>query len=371
MLEQPHNLKTIVEAIEIPDTYYDLARERYRTIGEHLVRDKSTVRLFEPDVHSQGSFRLGTAIRPLGEAEEYDVDLVCTLRLLTKEDVTQEELRQLIRGELDDYVARNAMKAPPRDRPRCITLDYSGTPSFHVDVLPCIPEDGVTVQGLAADWAIPIEWAELAIAITDKNDPKYREKDTDWPSSNPDAYGRWFVDRMSRTAAFREAKGLAELPVYKRKLPLQRVVQLLKRHACNFFADEPRYRPISMLITTLSAKLYQGERSIEEAFFNIVPQLPTAVSSSNPSVPNPVNPLENFADKWVADSNYYHAYQDWCDQLNRDLADLSGIDRSKRENVAERGFKAKPRGSSVAMPHVHIAPTPISSPQGEKPWRTF
>lgn len=372
MLETPDNLESIIDAIEVPDSYYDLARERYRTIGEHLMREDSTVRQFAPYIHSQGSFRIGTAIRPLGDREEFDVDLVCRLNLLTKDDITQAQLRKMVAKELELYTVRYGMNSEPRDRPRCVTLDYAGKPAFHVDVLPCVPEDQVTIQEISLLGEIRSDWAVLAIAITDRDHPEFAEKTGSWPSSNPDAYGRWFVERMNLSRDIREAKGLAELPVYKRKLPLQRAVQLLKRHCCTFFSEAPTYRPISTIITTLAARLYLGERTVEDAFFSIVPGLSEAITRQNPTVVNPVNPRENFADKWSQDGGFYSAYQDWCCQLNQDLDTLRRGDLADRRRVAEGGFKASPRkGSEVGprIPRVQVIRTPVASSTGEKPWK--
>ena len=42
-------------------------------------RDDSELSDFDPTIYPQGSFALGTAVRPLGE-DQYDVDSVCLLR---------------------------------------------------------------------------------------------------------------------------------------------------------------------------------------------------------------------------------------------------------------------------------------------------
>lgn len=47
-------------------------------------RDASTVRSYDPKVYVQGSFRLGTTIRPSNENEEYDIDSVCEFGNLSK-----------------------------------------------------------------------------------------------------------------------------------------------------------------------------------------------------------------------------------------------------------------------------------------------
>ena len=49
----------------------------------------------------QGSFGRGTVIKPLNEDEEYDVDAVCELKYLSKTQLTQQHLKELLRVEMD------------------------------------------------------------------------------------------------------------------------------------------------------------------------------------------------------------------------------------------------------------------------------
>ncbi len=57
-------LEDLAASLEIPQGRYEQARDRYRSLGEWLHRDASTVRRYNPKIYAQGSFRLGTAIRP-------------------------------------------------------------------------------------------------------------------------------------------------------------------------------------------------------------------------------------------------------------------------------------------------------------------
>ena len=72
-------LEKMVELLELPDSAYQKAKDRYEDIGEYLGRDKSLCHDNDPHIFPQGSFRLGTAIRPLDESEEYDLDIACNL----------------------------------------------------------------------------------------------------------------------------------------------------------------------------------------------------------------------------------------------------------------------------------------------------
>jgi hypothetical protein len=71
------------------------------------------------------------------------------------------------------------------------------------------------------------------------------------------------------------------------------------------FATKPDSKPISMIITTLAGKAYQGEADIADALDRILSTMGSFVRPTVPRVPNPVNPAEDFADKW-GDPKYQH-----------------------------------------------------------------
>lgn len=84
------------------------------------------------------------------------------------------------------------------------------------------------------------------------------------------------------------------------KTTLQRVVQVLKVHRNHFFAPNLDLRPASVLLTTLAAQVYDGERDLFLAVRDTVEQMPGRVAHEHGRwlVANPVEPRENFADKW-------------------------------------------------------------------------
>ena len=93
-------LEALVAELEIPEHRYDQAERSFKSLGEWLHREESSVRRYDPHVYCQGSFRLGTVIRPLTEDEEYDVDSICEFRLLTKRDLSQYALKQMLGAEV-------------------------------------------------------------------------------------------------------------------------------------------------------------------------------------------------------------------------------------------------------------------------------
>ena len=103
-------LEALIAELEIPEHRYDQADRSFKSFGEWLHRDGSSVRQFDPQVYCQGSFRLGTAIRPLTEDEEYDVDSVCEFRLLTKQQLSQYQLKLLLGAEVGAYHDAQAIR---------------------------------------------------------------------------------------------------------------------------------------------------------------------------------------------------------------------------------------------------------------------
>src|SRR5699024_8742703 len=115
----------ILTAIELPARAYDLAKKRYEDLGEYLSRPESDIAQFNPKISPQGSFRLGTAIRPLGR-EEYDVDLNCVLRDgITEKTISQKNLKKLVGNELKEYRRERNINAPLEEKRRCWRLLYA------------------------------------------------------------------------------------------------------------------------------------------------------------------------------------------------------------------------------------------------------
>lgn len=332
-------LNELISKIEIPDSYYQKAVARYHALGEWFCREGSTIRVWEPEVYPQGSFRLGTAIRPLRSGEEYDVDLVCELRGLSKAAVTQESLKAAVGAELRAYAAANGVKAPVREGKRAWRLDYADGVSFHLDILACVPEDEMTIGGLVTRFQISPELASTAIALTCTAHPGYGQITRSWLTSNPLGYGLWFEQQMHKVARDRREQlvkdgrfdAVAAVPVYALKTPLQQAIQLLKRQRDTMFHEHPQLKPISMLVTTLAARAYHGEQDLPTAIEGVLSRMPALPASSAPFVPNPVNPGEDFADKWAMDRRLQESFNVWVIQARHDfrelfqLGDVTGI----------------------------------------------
>jgi hypothetical protein len=111
------------------------------------------------------------------------------------------------------------------------------------------------------------------------------------------------------------------MPDYRVRTPLQAAVMLLKRHRDNMFVRDPDLKPISVIITTLSAHAYNGEETIAGALLSILENMDRYILRSGTKyvIPNPSDPLENFADKWEKDPRKAQAFFQWLRQAREDF----------------------------------------------------
>lgn len=310
-------LNATVEELDISPQQYELAVRRYKDLGQWLVDQE----IGDPDVYPQGSFQLGTVLRPVWDGD-FDIDLVF-LRFLAKESITQDKLRAqaglLLGAYIDERGASNGNPALT-ERGRCWELTYPGD-RFHMDVLPVIPDpDG----------------DNTSVLLSDRNMFQ-------WQHSNPIGYANWFWASIGEAAVIGRAQQLAaklqrdveDVPRWLVRTTLQSVVQLLKLHRDIYFRDNPHDKPASILITTLATRAYSGASDLFEAFRKVARDLQSYVERRNDTwwVPNPAHGEENFADKWNTNPIRKKRFDEWVQTLIADTdwwAGSNGIDEAVR-----------------------------------------
>lgn len=393
MLDNQSNevLRSILEKIELPEGAYKKADDRYKDIGEWLHRPDSSCIEYDPHVFSQGSFRLGTAIKP-DSGEEYDLDMGCNLRQrLNKRQITQEQLKNNVGDELELYRQARGIKEELAEKKRCWRLEYADELSFHMDIVPCIPESETgrsvlkqrMVESSRFDDALAQNVSELAVSITDNTDPEYRVTTDNWRISNPEGYARWFETRMKtarevikeREMSFKAS--IDSLPYYQWKTPLQQAIQLLKRHRDTMFKDDDDRKPISVIITTLAAKAYNGEIDLASALTNILSRMNDDINNVVLHVPNPVNPAEDFADKWhdqeSAHLRLWENFNRWLYQAKADFKAICSKDNNQPiVEAVYRGLDIRLDTNSVALAlglsATILTPTKTIRASDPKPW---
>lgn len=378
-------LREFVELIDIPPSYYDKATNRYQSLSDWFKRKGSTIAKYDPAVYPQGSFRYGTVIRPLTPDEEYDLDVVCHLVLLKKGDLTQRRLKAMVGDEVKAYAKAMGIESPVTECKRAWRIDYADGVSFHIDVLACVPEDEATIRALVERHNVAPDLAATAVALTCKSHERYDVITGDWPTSNPIGYGTWFERSMAVVAVERRKQLVEEgrydavekVPLYELKTPLQRSIQLLKRHRDAMFAGDPELKPISMIITTLAAQAYAGEADLYDAIRGILERMPRHVNATSPRVKNPVNPGEDFADKWARNPELEQNFWAWHEQACRDFdAVVTQEDPRRLIKLAEARF-ALPLSAAKAREITGAAVTATTQPStapavvvrdAPKPW---
>ena len=307
-------LEFVCKALDIREELYQDAKQSADDLSEWLSADH--IRRFQSDaqIYHQGSMRLGTSVRPVREGDEYDVDLVYR-REIRKESTTQEQLKHDLGDQLHEYVRHVAQsgEAPPtlKEGLRCWTLKYDGR--FHLDILPSLPDDEAAIHNLrdVAD----------GIIITDKD---LRE----WQHSNPKGFANWFNEKQGaliherQEAIAREANvDVESVPSERVPTPLRRAVQILKRHRDIQYQGSLDDKPASIVITTLAAQAYRYEEDDLSALMAIVPGMRNHIEKRGGIywVENPINPGENFADRWERKPQRAARFFEWLGKVESDL----------------------------------------------------
>lgn len=388
-------LRALVDEMSIPEHMDEKARSRYGSIGDWLNRDGSTIKALDPRISAQGSFMLGTVIKPVGDRDAYDVDLVCRLAAATTGMMSQAELKAAVGVEIRAYVRAHNMSAAPMDGRRCWTIDYADEASFHLDILPCVNAENEFRAALLAAGVYDTVGvsARTAVAITDKMSPGYNWRGGPWNISNPVGYGRWF--RMRQAAVLEEWRqkekavgrvyaSVEDIPNHKVRTPLQDSVKLLKRHRDVMF-DGDEDRPISIIISTLAARAYARQATIAETLAAVLPAMDGLIEmrDGRPWVANPSYPLENFADKWAETPRKREHFQFWLRQINKDFGEylrasrFNEIPASLAERMTERTVSKVRPGLALTTPALAIpaaamvkaeAAQVIHNGKATKPW---
>ena len=353
-------LEAIADALDIPESHYEHALKRYKAIGAWLERDESAVARYSPEIYPQGSFVLGTVTKPLSDAEEYDIDLVSELRL-QKTEISQEKLKHLVGEEIKAYAHAMNMCSLPKETQHSWQLNYANGAQFHVDILPAVSNADPFKFSTESKERSSSHRLDFEIAITDNTLPNYCQIDTNWPCSNPKGYTEWFRSRMKKqVAAIRRSltrRQIDAVPDYRIKTPIQRAIQILKRHRDIWFdknqADyDKKAKPSSIIITTLAAQIYYNEKDLQQTLLKILIQMPHYIEHDNNGltlIRNPMNLLENFAAEWQECPIRKACFVDWLKQVDIDLtealelSDIQSVEKSLKfclgERVIEEGLR--------------------------------
>lgn len=323
-------LKLVLNELDIPEELLEEAESRYKELAEWLKNDSETRYKSNALLYPQGSMLLGTTVRPVKAGDDYDFDFVYR-RDIKKESITQADLKKQVGDQLKEFIKhleKNNVKEIPTLKVgnRCWTLMYGK--KFHMDVLPALPEP---------DGSYSFD-QEDAIIITDKNLHE-------WQSSNPKGFAKWFRKSTRVSLSEKLAKAhveIEDLPEEGEKTTLQRAVQILKRHRDLVYTGHPDDKPISVIITTLAGQAYNKSDNIYSVLKGILENMEKFIDKKKVSgeewVENPINPKENFADKWN-DAKYPKRKTEFYTWLKKAQDDFLGLETKSGIIQLSEGLK--------------------------------
>ena len=343
-------LETLGESLDITQTQYDNLTRSYKAVGEFLQNDP-VFEQYKPIVSPQGSLRLGTIIQPINPNDDLDVDLVYRL---TEKDPrwTQKDLKEKVGARLKGS-DRYASMIEKKEGRRCWTLlyrDNSDNPQekYHMDILPSVADRKYTERmvRLFSESFSAQTVDQISIRITDKEAKDYATstRQEEWLKSNPDGYALWFANRCKADESVKlMAEAIVPIEKYnKEKTVLQRIVQILKRHRDMMFRYDKDDKPISIIITTLAARAYKGEKDLLEGLVNVVDNLEKSITKNEKGedvVSNPVNHEENFADKWPTNPRRRENFYQWLAAVKKDVHEIfDGANKIQIQNTMGRIF---------------------------------
>ncbi len=301
----------IVKTIDISNEMFDIAEEEYTTLGIWI--DQATP-LYKIHIYSQGSFALGTVIKPIDDSEDYDLDLVCEFE--QQYGLSAKALKfDVVKPLLERY---KKTKGDIENKRRCWHVEYEDIPNFHMDIIPAINRSRY-----------------IDITNHDEDSDTY-----DYIGSNPLGYIEWFKSKKAKrrkillenyclehSSILKCSADIDEIKEYHLKTPLQKTIQLLKRHRDIMFKDDTEHlKPISIIITTIAAELYQNEDNIVDTLTNILGNAESYIRKNMNGleyhIDNPTytgTEKENFADKWNEHPERAEAFFRWLKKAKEDL----------------------------------------------------
>ncbi len=298
--------------LQLSATAYGLAANRYGSVSEWLNDEKSPLARYKPRIYPQGSLNLGTTAKPFGKAE-YDLDFVCEFAIEFEDRPNPLSLLDWIEQKLSEHEVYKQMLERMN---RCIRLTYAN--DFHLDILPACPNPSA---GLFGKTCVLVPDARLE----------------DWKHSNPLGLADWF--RFKAAEAFKNfsrgsIKPLPEQVAYEDLATLQKIVQMMKRNRdVRLEHLEEKERPISIVLTTLAARLYDGQPSPTLALIQVLDALIDEIEASGTKrlvIINPTNENEDLSERWESRPELYQIFVDWVYDFRSELGsivEIRGLDK--------------------------------------------
>lgn len=398
--DRQKDILKIISQLDISPTMYKNAVEKYESISKYLENNG-----IEANMYPQGSFALGTVVRPNAKKVDasYDLDFICQIKS-TRDDISANDLWKNVKNVLvssDLYGGKLVIYE------KCFTIEYADINSvgFAIDIVPAVDESYTTKQRLRVI-SENQELIETAIATA-----KYCDGEYGWSTNNPKGYRTWFqVINAPFMIASRDQyrqllfetnrsiyASVEDIPEGLERSAVQRVIQILKYHRdihYSKFENGDDTKPISAIINTLVAQIAKSVSPVASVFdllryvlsefaiygeYQIIAENAFAQRYQGKNVikrvggtwiiKNPANPEDNLADKWNQDRSIPLRFFAWVKAVREDLLDsLEMSDGDFRARV-ENAFGQRTVENAWSTKYNTAPPKPISPINPAKPWR--
>lgn len=356
-------IEEVLKDIDLSPTLEKNAREKYQSIAKYL-EDKGLDCAFYP----QGSFLLGTVVRPFRENKDrnYDLDII---NIVNSDKYTITPSTVKIRtGNLlkDNNIYKERLL---KEDNHCWTLKYAdvGDIGFTLDLVP-----GILEESTQYEYINQLSIEQSTILITEK----VSGIDYKWILSNPLGYGTWFKDisqqhltegnRLEqREEILKELRtfyaSAEEIPEYYYRSSLQRAVQFLKRSRDIYYdrSDRLHLKPSTFLLTSLIASAVEhdynlGIEEILSKFINGYKTKSISIMWDNKII-NPIDVSENLISNWKSDQKT--TMDLWIKYLQTYFVD----------EIDEVRFKRNLKNDII--PGITVDKLNAKKVEGIKPWR--
>src|SRR5262245_38095432 len=103
------------------------------------------------------------------------------------------------------------------------------------------------------------------------------------------------------------------------------------------FKDDPDCKPVSIILTTVAGGAYVAGETLSQSMRRVLQALDLIRRSNADEIANPVNPAENFADRWSREDCVHLQlkanFHRWIGQAIRDFAQI--LDGENPRQVVE------------------------------------
>ena len=396
--QRKEDILKIISTLDISPTMYMAAVEKYQHLATFLQEYG-----VECNIYPQGSFALGTVVRPNAKDPDagYDLDFVCQIQS-SKNNVSPKTLWDEVEQALkSNEIYRKRLEVFDK----CLTIHYAdiGNIPFSIDIVPAVDESLETKTNLVNQSNRP-DLIQTSIAIPQR--PQYN-----WITNNPKGYCKWFADINApfleygriefRKSLFRANQGIynkiEDIPTELERSSVQRVIQILKRHRDYHYArmkDGDELKPISAIISTFVARiaavcspditiyeLLEGVLNEFALYANLNLDVTDSFSVKFPGktlimkegdtwrMNNPSNPGDNLMDAWNNNALIPTRFFSWIRTAQTDLILSLKLEDSQFRSLTENAFGKDIVHSVLGDKYSKLMPRPISPQTNAKPWK--